>query len=150
MMARQHSSLLTEIGQFHQDMEQLFFELCKPARSFTRLARGKWQPNADVYQVGEALVIRMELAGVQPEDIAVTGEREYLIISGARRDNEADQREAYHQLEIHYGEFERVFPLPWPVHQTDISATYEDGFLTVRVTPKPTETSTPRRIEINR
>ena len=149
-MARQQRSLLTEIGQFHQDMEQLFLEWCKPAQSYTRLAQGKWQPNADVYQVGEALVIRMELAGVSPEDITVTAEREFLVVSGSRRDSEADRREAYHQLEIHYGEFERIFQLPRPIHQTDISATYENGFLTIRVVSRPDEKSPPRRIPIDR
>lgn len=148
-MAKPRRSLLTEIGQLHQDMEQLFFELCKPARSYSRLAQGKWQPNADIYQAGEALVIRMELAGISPDEITVIANHDTLLISGYRQDPEADRRQAYHQLEIHYGEFERVFPLPQPSHSLDISATYANGFLTIRAVPKPEEKVPPHRIRID-
>jgi HSP20 family protein len=148
-MAKPHYSWLREIGQIHQEMEDLFFELCKPTRSYRRLAAGKWQPNADIYQSEEALVIHLELAGVSPADITVTADHDTLTVAGFRRYPEADRQTAYHQLEIHYGEFERVFRLPRLISSLDISATYENGFLTIRAVPKPAEKSPPRRIRID-
>lgn len=147
-MAKPHRSWPTEIGRIHQEMEDLFFELCKPTRSYSRLAAGKWQPNADIYQSEEALVIHLELAGVSPAEITVKADHDTLTVSGFRRYPEADRRPAYHQLEIHYGEFERVFRLPRLVSSLDISATYANGFLTIRAVPKPDEKSPPRRIRI--
>ena len=39
--------------------------------------------------------------------------------------------EAYHQMEIAYGEFETEVRIPVPIDVSNIEATYSDGFLRV-------------------
>jgi len=150
-MVRQRRSLLSEIGSIHQDMELLFYELCKPPQPCGPIATGKWRPYADVYQAEETLVIQLELAGVRREDISILGEGQQLTIRGVRHDRALSPGVAYRQMEINYGEFERVFWLPLPVQEAEISARYEEGFLTVRIAAKPPPVQEgPRRIEITR
>jgi len=59
----------------------------------------------------------------------VTLEERTLRVGGVRPD--PDQRSAYHQMEIHYGEFRSDVALPGEVDAQGIEAAYSDGFLTV-------------------
>jgi HSP20 family protein len=65
-------------------------------------------------------------------------ENNYLTISGNRA--EPQQRRAYHQMEIRFGEFSTVVALPGPVEIANSGAEYEDGFLIVNL-PKAPPTS---------
>jgi HSP20 family molecular chaperone IbpA len=70
-------------------------------------------------------------------DFTVTLEERTLRVGGVRPD--PDQRSAYHQMEIHYGEFRSDVALPGEVDAQGIEAAYSDGFLTVtlpRVRPR--------------
>jgi HSP20 family molecular chaperone IbpA len=42
-------------------------------------------------------------------------------------------RAAYHQLEVHYGEFRTDITLPWAIDEDSIVARYADGFLYVEL-----------------
>jgi HSP20 family molecular chaperone IbpA len=93
-----------------------------------------WEPASDVYEIETGLVIQVEIAGMSEEDFTITlGERS-LVIEGTRRDPE--QKRAYHQMEIRYGEFRTELHLPWTVDPDRVEATYEDGFLRVFL-PRP-------------
>ena len=91
-----------------------------------------WQPPTDVYETADAIVVRMELAGVRPEDIEVVLEDEQLlIVRGVRRDPATHGRLAYHQMEIHYGVFHRQVYIPRPVSVEQATARCDHGFLEV-------------------
>lgn len=97
-----------------------------------------WEPPADVYETNEALIVRIEIAGMQSEafDIELTGN--VLRISGVRQDpTPAYQQQRYYRMEIPSGPFFIEVTLPWiPHHQDAITATYRDGFLTITI-PRP-------------
>ena len=89
-----------------------------------------WVPPTDVYETEDNLVIQAELAGVQPSDFAVSLHERRLTISGSRADH-GPARRAYHQLEVHFGEFRIEIDLPVAVDSTRADAQYADGFLRV-------------------
>lgn len=96
-----------------------------------------WQPPVDVHETAEAMLIKVELAGVKPNDIhvALTPDDRILNISGTRREGQ-DSREGRvrsHHLEIYVGPFERAIALPsgFRLNRDAIKATYRDGFLLV-------------------
>jgi len=101
----------------------------------------KWRPPTDVYETDDAYQVRVELAGMRGADIAVTFEREMLVIQGVRSDS--GPRKEFRQLEIAYGEFETTIQIPEPVEVSKIEAAYQDGFLRVEL-PK----LKPRRVSI--
>jgi HSP20 family molecular chaperone IbpA len=79
-------------------------------------------------------VLRAELPGIDPDqDVEVKIEGDQLIIHGERREEEKDKN----HREFHYGAFSRSVPLPAGVKPEDITATYKDGVLEVRVPAKP-------------
>jgi HSP20 family protein len=92
---------------------------------------GVWQPPTDVYEDDEGVVVRVEAAGMRSEDFSISLAGHRLIIAGARADGVL--KRAYHQMEIHFGEFRAEVHLPWQVEPESVEATYEDGFLMVRL-----------------
>ncbi len=93
-----------------------------------------WVPDADVCEGPEGLVIRMDLAGVEPDRIEVHLDTGELRVTGCRRGPTAGQTAAgirYHQMEIAYGRFERVLPLPFAVDGEAARATARHGLLEI-------------------
>jgi len=96
-----------------------------------------WQPPTDLFETESAFIVRVEVAGMSQADFTVTLEEHTLRVGGIRPD--PDRRSAYHQMEIHYGEFRSDVALPGDVDAQGIEAAYDDGFLTVtlpRVKPR--------------
>lgn len=96
-----------------------------------------WRPALEVYETATALIVRAELAGVDPEQFGVALDGDTLTIQGQRLpaqhaggDAPAERR-PYHEMGIPYGKFHARVRLPFPVERDGIEADYEHGFLTV-------------------
>jgi HSP20 family protein len=98
-----------------------------------------WTPAVDMYETDAALVVLLDLAGVDPERTEVHAEPHLLRIRGLRRERHAaggdEQSRAYHALEIPYGRFERSVRLPPGLDTGAAQANYRDGLLEI-VLPK--------------
>lgn len=91
-------------------------------------------------------VLRAEMPGIDPDkDVTVSVDGDTLTIKGERRE---EQKEKNHR-ELHYGSFTRSITLPKGVNAEEITATYTDGVLEVRV-PQAAETSTAVQVPIRR
>ncbi|MGH2521386.1 MAG: Hsp20/alpha crystallin family protein [Anaerolineales bacterium] len=124
-------------------MEALFSGF--PANSWLVERRGRvWRPPTDMYETEDQIVVQVEVAGVRQEDFSVSLYDRRLSISGVRGDSNPDRR-AYHQMEIHFGEFRTDVELPCLVNENQIEARYSDGFLRVTL-PK----LKPQHIPINK
>lgn len=100
-----------------------------------------WRPPTDVYELENAVIVRLEIAGMKETDFSITIQERQLIIRGARVD--VHERRAYHQMEIRFGEFSSEVELTVSVEVEKASAEYRDGFLTVTL-PK----ARPKQIKI--
>lgn len=97
---------------------------------------GAWAPNTDVYESADDVVIKVELAGVSKESIRVHLESQAVIVEGVRRDPYGGESTAgyrFRQMEIEYGPFHRVIPIPYPVDGTNARAHLTNGVLKVRL-----------------
>jgi HSP20 family molecular chaperone IbpA len=88
-----------------------------------------WHPLTDVYETEDALIVRVEVAGVRETDFNITLTERSLQVRGVRSDT--TERRAYHQLEIPFGEFSTELDLPFPILSDQIEAVYNDGFLRI-------------------
>lgn len=93
-----------------------------------------WQPPTDVYENDEGVIVRMEIAGMRPEDFSITLDERRLVIEGVRSDPEPKQM--YYKMEIGYGAFRVEVLLPWIVDPECVEASYEAGFLRIFL-PRP-------------
>lgn len=90
-----------------------------------------WRPPTDVYETDDCVVVKVEIAGMEREDFSIVLDAKRLIIGGVRHDPAA--KLGYQQMEIFYGQFETDVHLLRAIDEEGIEATYQDGFLLVRL-----------------
>jgi HSP20 family protein len=92
-----------------------------------------WQPQADIYRSAAGWIVKMDLAGVQPQDVSITVRGSQLHISGVRRDRSVEEGWSHYTMEIAYNRFERIIELPCDLEHTRITVECRDGMLLLRV-----------------
>ncbi|MBW0118815.1 Hsp20/alpha crystallin family protein [Pseudonocardia sp. KRD-169] len=104
----------------------------------------------DEFCDGSTEVIRAELPGIDPaKDVELTVADGILRIRAERRTDEKTEDKGYTRHEMRYGSLTRTLPLPEGVQESDISATYRDGILEVRVPfAEPQAKAEPKKIDI--
>lgn len=90
-----------------------------------------WRPPTDVYETDDCVVVKVEIAGMEEPDFAVSLDGKNLTISGVRRDPAA--KLGYQQMEILYGNFETDVHLVRAIDEDKIEAVYQNGFLSLRL-----------------
>jgi HSP20 family protein len=98
-----------------------------------QFAQRCWRPAADVYRTGSGWIVKLELAGVRPEDVRVELSGRWLIVSGQRRDVVIETGCSCQSLEISYDSFERQFEFPVDLSQMRVSSESHNGMLYVRI-----------------
>jgi HSP20 family protein len=103
----------------------------------------------DEFRENGNLVVRAELPGIDPdEDVELTVSDGMLHIEAERREEEKVEEKGYLRREIRAGSFSRTLPLPEGVSESDVSATYKDGMLEIRI-PSPAPASS-KKIAISK
>jgi len=114
--------------------------------AFGHAGPSRLYPPVNVFDAGEAWVVKAELPGVTPDTIHVEVEDDTLTLRGERAFAEPNRDAAYHRRERGAGQFRRVVRIPGRLASDEVKAEYRDGVLTVRL-PKAKE-ARPRRVQI--
>jgi HSP20 family protein len=94
---------------------------------------GTWTPNTDVYETTEALVVSLEIAGIEKNDLEITLNDRLLVVRGFRKDPCRKKPCTYRQMEIDYGFFERRIIIPRSVDAGAVRAVFVNGFLHIEL-----------------
>lgn len=105
-----------------------------------------WTPACDIYEDGDEVVVRAELAGVEPKDVDIRFENGVLTLKGERKLEKEEKRENYHRVELSYGIFTRSFALPGTVDAEKIRAEAKNGVLVIHLQKKAE--AKPRAIQV--
>jgi HSP20 family protein len=142
------STTITRRGRdpFFAEFDNLVRAAFGPGISTAR-ATG-FSPAAEAHRDGDDAVIRIDLPGVDTQDVSVEVKGRHLVVSGERRDGREEQTEGRRFSEFRYGRFTRSFRLAPSVTAEDVSASYDAGVLTVRVAGAYAETQG-QKIEIS-
>jgi HSP20 family protein len=92
-----------------------------------------WRPATDVYRAPHGWVIKLDLAGVNPDDIAVQVAGPLLTVSGVRRDTIIREGWSHYSMEISYSRFERAIELPFDPAGCRIRLEYREGMLLIHL-----------------
>jgi HSP20 family protein len=121
------------------------FSSLPTSRATDSVARQRSYPSANLCETTDEYLINLDLPGVAKGDLSVRYEDGSLTIKGTRRAPETDKA-TVHLQEIFSGDFSRTFSLPSSIQVENISASVEEGVLTVRI-PKQDSLKS-RQIEI--
>lgn len=97
--------------------------------SETVIAFPRWRPRADVTETAGSIVITVELAGVDPDEIDAALYEDALVVSGRRQPPGPGPGGVYHAAEIKYGPFRLEVGLPASVTYELRDARYDRGLL---------------------
>lgn len=113
-------------------LNEFFLKTIRPVRP-QQIDVAGWQPAADVYRMPDGWLLKVELAGVRPDELQMLVDGCDLILSGRRRDWIIARGRQCHSMEIAYSCFERRFSLPCRVDDCRIATEYRDGMLVIRI-----------------
>ena len=130
-MVQNEKEVLSSMDRVHAEMLGLLGEPVAGRRWVSARQHKVWRPPTDVYETDDCLVVKAEIAGMEQADFAISLDGQKLIISGIRRDPAA--KLSYQQMEILYGHFETDVHLTRAIDEDGIEATYQNGFLSVRL-----------------
>ena len=105
-------------------------------------------PAVEVFERGPDVVVRAEVAGLDPQDLDVHVEEDRVVLRGERRDEDQRERAGYYQSERRYGAFVRTVALPAPVDPSKARARLRHGLLEVTAPRRADDTRYGRRVEV--
>ena len=118
----------------------------RPAQPREHVSSRVWSPMVDVYEDGNAIVIKADIPGMKQEDIDIEMESDLLTIRGERKFEDEARRDSYVRVERQYGTFQRTFTIGVPIEADKVSATYRHGILELTI-PKA-EVTKPKKVQV--
>lgn len=128
------------IDRFFDHWADRWFEELTPTLGFEHT------PPLDLIEAEDSYIVRVEVPGVKKEelDVAIQGKR--LTIQGKKEYEKREEQKGFLRMECYHGEFKRSIILPGEVDTENVTATYKDGVLEIRL-PK-IEKEKGKRIEV--
>lgn len=131
------------LAQMEREMERLLKRFWEPEDG---LFTTRFWPETNVVETDTGFEVTVELPGMKSEDFHVELRGGELWITGEKKEEKEEKGKTYHRVERHFGEFQRVIPLPKSADEDKVEAQYTDGVLKVVV--GKTAEATPKRVEV--
>jgi HSP20 family protein len=106
------------------------------------------RPSVDISESGKKYTIKVEVPGVEKEDVHVDVQDDVLVIRGEKKQEHEEKGEHFHRIERSYGSFRRVLNLPPDADPDEVRAKFRNGVLTLTVAKSGEKTVSGRTIEI--
>ena len=128
-------------------MDELFdrFKMFRIANHYP--TESTWNPPTDIFDMGDHIHVKIEMAGINPHDVSITLNHNILTVKGSRIEDESVKMRVL-QMEILYGYFERQLILPSPVDPARASALYQRGMLEINLPKTDTDLTSMSKIMI--
>lgn len=128
--------------RLQNELERVFE---RPLGWFTTATTGRGAfPPANVFRAEHGYVVRFEIPGLSPEEVAVEAQMDALRVSGKR--GVQSTAGVAHRVERWSGDFSRTVQLPADADVSKASAQYKLGVLSIEVPLR--EDAKPRQIAI--
>lgn len=112
-----------------------------------------WRPAIEVKQNKENYIIKVQLPGINKDDIEIETDNDFMTITAEiqeeKEEKQEDEKNArFHTSEFRYGKYQRTISFDQPVKGDLAEAKYKNGVLKIIVPKQNTEDSKPKKIEI--
>ena len=117
-----------EMSSLQRQLNRLFDD------AFTSESWGEWSnlskvPAAELTETDDALLLKLEVPGMEAKDLDIQVTADSVSISGERKEETKSEEKGVTRSEFRYGKFSRVIPLPVKIQNTNVTAEYKDGIL---------------------
>ncbi|MBQ7764520.1 Hsp20/alpha crystallin family protein [bacterium] len=112
-----------------------------------------WRPAVEIKQSENDYKIKVQLPGVNKDDIEVELDNDFMTIT-AQIEEEKEEKERkeknmkYHTCEFRYGKYKRTISFDQPIRSEEADAEYKNGVLTITLPKQKTEPATTKKLEI--
>jgi HSP20 family protein len=124
------------LTSLRREMDRLFDSFFD-RESRLPVGTGDWTPRFDLLESKDAILIKVDLPGMNEKDISVSLSGDNIVIKGERKTEREEKDKQYHRVERSFGAFQRIVPLPATVEAGKIKAEYKKGVLEVQLPKKP-------------
>ncbi len=133
--------LATEFRSLNDELNRLFHEA-------SPLPEVGFVPAAELSETDEKIEVRLELPGMNKEDLTVEVTADAVRVSGERKSETHSESLGVKRSEFRYGSFERVINLPKEVVNTEVQADYTNGILTLSLPKRVHESQKVHKVQL--
>jgi HSP20 family protein len=119
------------VRRMMEDMDRLF-GVAGP-RGLAGVGAATFQPDIEVFQRDNDLIVRVDLPGMGEDDVGVQLTDDGLLLEGERRFEHTESEGGVLVSERGYGRFQRLIPLPRGIDANNIEASFDNGVLEIRL-----------------
>lgn len=139
-------SIHQELNNFLRDtfMESVF------SHPLNLRKKSTWRPAIELKQTEKEYKIKVQLPGVEKDDIQIEVNNDYLTISAEVKEEKSskDDEERISTCEFRYGKYVRTVSFESPVKSDDSIAEYKNGILMITVPKQNIEKEKTKKISI--
>lgn len=136
-------SVLNDINKL---FEQTFFPQYGRSADNSSLETSQWVPAVDIKEDQHNFKLKVDLPGIDKDDIVISMENGMLSIQGERHEDKKEEGDNFYRIERVSGKFYRRFALPETADSENIQANIKKGVLELTIPKK--EIAKPKSIEI--
>lgn len=138
------------LQELKKEMDRIWQEFFGKSHFPEKWITFEWSPAVDVSETNEAVIVKVDLPGVNPDDVEISLSENVLTIKGEKKKEEEEKKQNFYRMERYYGSFMRAIQLPCEIEEEKISATYKDGVLKIVLPKKPEEKKKVIKIKVEK
>ena len=148
--------ILSRVKAMRDEMDHLFDSMTRgfgfpefrmPTIELARPA-GMVDARFEVAESDQAMEVTAELPGLDVDEIDITLSEGVLTVKGEKRDTREQKGKDYYVSERRYGSFSRAFRVPDSVDEGKISASFDQGILSITLPKQARAKRRPKSIQI--
>lgn len=142
----------TFLNTLNEDINAILqksFDNIFPEYVFHKELGGMAMP-VDVKEYDDSYRLKIELPGINKEDINVDINKSYVKIEAKKEieKEEEDKKHKYHKSEFRYGNYSRTLYFPYEINTKDASAELKNGILELNLPKLHKEDEETKKLEI--
>ncbi len=116
-----------ELDSLQREMNRLFDDVFTLSPRLNSISG--FTPAAELKESSDAYHLRLEVPGINKDDLDIQVTAETISISGERKSSAKSEEDGVTRSEFRYGSFSRVVTLPGRIDHQNVVADYKDGIL---------------------
>ncbi len=137
-----------EMQEVQREMNRLFEDMLTPSAQGSSFSAA-FSPAAEIEETEDTYQLKLEVPGMEPDDIDIEVTAEAVSIKGERKTETQKEDGGMTRTEFRYGQFQRVIPLPGRINNRNVAAAYKNGILHLALPKAEEEKNRVVKVSIN-